>query len=352
MKKLTIVLCVMWAVGACADVDVDDINMAVNQSVAAARALDGGEGDAGDDGGVVDTEIEDTATVDTETVDTETEEEVTYFWYLRCNSTSFGLDADSLMVDGDEPNIKTLTLEVIEPWMTTAGETCSVFRTEEEGEWWPLTPFGSDVSPVVVPGGGTLVVSWQPFRVTYPALGNYEFRLDIEDNTFTITALNPGGPTCSDGEQNGDETDVDCGGPLCGGCESGKNCIGNSDCLSNFCNDGICEVQQTECTAETAVDLGGTGNWVTVPSNGCVKVESGYPDWWREDHPMNLMNPEGSGYPIPFTWANSCANGSGGGTFAQSWESKRLEPTSAECATVIDLLGDGTSDITLQYYGF
>lgn len=45
---------------------------------------------------------------------------------------------------------------------------------------------------------------------------------------------------CSDGTKDGDESDVDCGGP-CVGCASGKTCNYASDCLSNVCNDGICQ---------------------------------------------------------------------------------------------------------------
>jgi hypothetical protein len=38
---------------------------------------------------------------------------------------------------------------------------------------------------------------------------------------------------CTDGEQNGDETDVDCGGTECGHCAIGDACIDDTDCASD-----------------------------------------------------------------------------------------------------------------------
>ncbi|MEM9193145.1 MAG: hypothetical protein AAGF12_28485 [Myxococcota bacterium] len=42
--------------------------------------------------------------------------------------------------------------------------------------------------------------------------------------------------TCSDGIANGDETDIDCGGP-CGGCPDGQMCDVDSDCASRRCGE-------------------------------------------------------------------------------------------------------------------
>ena len=45
-------------------------------------------------------------------------------------------------------------------------------------------------------------------------------------------------PACDDGLQNGDETDIDCGGS-CNECDVGEGCVDNSDC-SSICEDGVC----------------------------------------------------------------------------------------------------------------
>lgn len=45
---------------------------------------------------------------------------------------------------------------------------------------------------------------------------------------------------CQDGVQNRRETDVDCGGPICEGCASGRKCRGGVDCDSDACVEGVC----------------------------------------------------------------------------------------------------------------
>jgi hypothetical protein len=47
-------------------------------------------------------------------------------------------------------------------------------------------------------------------------------------------------PSCSDGIQNGDETDIDCGGS-CSGCATGQHCVQASDCESGNCTSGKCQ---------------------------------------------------------------------------------------------------------------
>ena len=84
------------------------------------------------------------------------------------------------------------------------------------------------------------------------------------------------GPTCSDNQRNGTETDVDCGG-TCGACGDGKTCSVGADCASNVCGGGVC--QPASCTdgikngSETDNDCGGTcgacgdGNTCSVASD-------------------------------------------------------------------------------------
>jgi hypothetical protein len=45
---------------------------------------------------------------------------------------------------------------------------------------------------------------------------------------------------CSDGQKNGDETDVDCGGG-CSACAAGDACKIDGDCESGMCNQKVCE---------------------------------------------------------------------------------------------------------------
>jgi hypothetical protein len=54
--------------------------------------------------------------------------------------------------------------------------------------------------------------------------------------------------TCSDGSQNGSESDVDCGGPDCLRCGVGQSCFGQTDCASALCVNNVC----TACSATNA----------------------------------------------------------------------------------------------------
>lgn len=50
---------------------------------------------------------------------------------------------------------------------------------------------------------------------------------------------------CSNGVQDGDETDVDCGGS-CGRCSLNQACNGQDDCFTARCNGGVCVVCERE----------------------------------------------------------------------------------------------------------
>jgi hypothetical protein len=45
---------------------------------------------------------------------------------------------------------------------------------------------------------------------------------------------------CDDGRIDGDETDVDCGGPRCAPCPDGAHCVVRDDCRSDHCTHGRC----------------------------------------------------------------------------------------------------------------
>jgi cysteine-rich repeat protein len=64
--------------------------------------------------------------------------------------------------------------------------------------------------------------------------------------------------TCNDNIKNGNETDVDCGGPDCQDCAQGKKCSVGSDCATSFCADGVCSNTACVgfCQAATAAKKG------------------------------------------------------------------------------------------------
>lgn len=89
------------------------------------------------------------------------------------------------------------------------------------------------------------------------------------------------GTACNDGFQNGDETDVDCGGS-CPACENGESCSVADDCASRFCNAGTCaactdhpdcaEATDTYCDGSVCVDKLADGTACTEPAE-CLSGE-------------------------------------------------------------------------------
>jgi hypothetical protein len=55
-------------------------------------------------------------------------------------------------------------------------------------------------------------------------------------------------PTCTDGVRNGNETDVDCGGPTCPKCANGKACAAGTDCQSGVCTNNVCVAPAASCS--------------------------------------------------------------------------------------------------------
>ncbi|MEM9458200.1 MAG: hypothetical protein AAGF11_28755 [Myxococcota bacterium] len=86
-----------------------------------------------------------------------------------------------------------------------------------------------------------------------------------------------GSPSCQDGLENGDETDVDCGGPDCDPCADGEDCQQGSDCQSQVCEDDTC--QAPSCSDgvqngdETDVDCGGDTCERCPTGDGCEDGE-------------------------------------------------------------------------------
>lgn len=82
---------------------------------------------------------------------------------------------------------------------------------------------------------------------------------------YKLTLKNGVGVTCpadcSDGVQNGDETDIDCGGATCAACTAGQSCSVPADCESLVCTGGICQMATcadgVQNQSESDIDCGG-----------------------------------------------------------------------------------------------
>ncbi len=96
--------------------------------------------------------------------------------------------------------------------------------------------------------------------------GQLFLRLDVDNVS----------PTCVDGQQNQDETDVDCGGATCPSCPDGAQCVAMSDCGSGVCSAGTCAVPAcddgVENGDETDVDCGGVMCSGCPDNGGCATM--------------------------------------------------------------------------------
>jgi hypothetical protein len=93
----------------------------------------------------------------------------------------------------------------------------------------------------------------------------------------TSKVCGPGGKCqpaqCGDGQQNSDETGVDCGGNCGATCAPGEACKSAGDCAQGVCEAGMCStpscIDGVENGAETDVDCGGLSCPGCGPLEGC-----------------------------------------------------------------------------------
>jgi hypothetical protein len=110
-------------------------------------------------------------------------------------------------------------------------------------------------------------------------IGDLDQDCDVDLLDFALLAANltgplapPSCPSCFDQQQNGSETDLDCGGGICAPCASGFECLSASDCESRVCVAGVCQPPTCSDSVrngfETGVDCG--GNCLACPDGeGC-----------------------------------------------------------------------------------
>ncbi|MDP3153580.1 MAG: Ig-like domain-containing protein [Archangium sp.] len=175
---------------------------------------------------------------------------------------------------GVNPSVDPLSL-VIEPTVLTlmaGGDpgALTVHRVNGEDVTTQVTWLSGDESLARVEGG----------RVQGLAAGTLVITASLDAfNAGADVAVNERGASCTDGQRNGEESDVDCGGPTCGGCGAGLACIAAADCTSGRCVGGFC-TRPAACDdgekngTESGIDCGGH----LCPACGPGQTCSGHQD--------------------------------------------------------------------------
>ena len=139
----------------------------------------------------------------------------------------------------------------------------------------------------------------------------------LESSGVTVNVILSTESDCSDGEQNGDETDVDCGGSCPKKCEETKGCTDGRDCQSGLCSQELCvtDIASAEIEQQTEEDVDGDG----IPDgqdncpltsnpgqddqdedgqgNECDQDDDndGMSDLWEEEYELDSLNPDDAG---------------------------------------------------------
>jgi len=125
-------------------------------------------------------------------------------------------------------------------------------------------------------------------------------------------------------------------------CDDGN--LANGDGCSEIC---MSEGAGSICSESSAIDLGSVNTVSQVAADACLKV-SDYPGSWATVVQLQSQD-NADGYPLPFTWSNCVASGSG--SFEGDWHQQALGSISTECPTLIHLQGTGSDSFSLSWWG-
>ena len=105
-----------------------------------------------------------------------------------------------------------------------------------------------DCENLVMDGGETDIDCGGPYCEGCDPGDGCGAHTDCESRVCSPSTNTCEAPACDDDVENGDESDVDCGGPsmVCPRCSSGAECYGAADCDSKVCTQEVC--QAATCT--------------------------------------------------------------------------------------------------------
>lgn len=117
------------------------------------------------------------------------------YYYLRCNTTGWGVNADNRFVLNADSGKLELGVSVTQNWIVNGNDMCIVTETDQEDGWGTgQTYYGTEYwAPLTVPVDGTdsatLVEAGYYFGVDYPALGDYTATFDPATGELVIGTI-------------------------------------------------------------------------------------------------------------------------------------------------------------------
>ena len=122
--------------------------------------------------------------------------------------------------------------------------------------------------------------------------------------------------TCDDNVHNQDETDIDCGGMVCGACTHGNNCRAGDDCTSGVCTTNVCAMptcnDDVRNQDEMGIDCGGScpGACLYISPNGSDAAQGTSSDPWRTwSYALGQLGPGDTLFVQDGTYGVSTATG-------------------------------------------
>ena len=107
-----------------------------------------------------------------------------------------------------------------------------------------------------------------------PCANNKGCNIGTDCTSFVCSGGTCQAPSHTDGVKNGDETDIDCGGPTAARCAPGLACAAAGDCIEGVCTDAVCAAPSHDDGVkngdETGTDCGGPTAAACPTGEGCA----------------------------------------------------------------------------------
>jgi hypothetical protein len=183
---------------------------------------------------------------------------------------------------------------------------------------------GTRLTLIAAPAAGQRFVAWSGRCAGTVPTCDATLLNDVE----VSATFEPIPPSCRDGLQNQDETDVDCGGS-CGPCEEGLSCQQDADCEGQQCVAGLC----SSCRLDQELLINGTAEQGAATAD---YTQSVFIPGWERTGGMTVVRYGVGGFPAPNT-PGPAARGSKlfvGGDAPESEATQGVDLRA--CATLID----------------